>query len=87
MLKIIDSKDIVTFDEARSAYCGYRVLVINVDYDEMLGNIYAISTDTTTTKELLRMREGFREKGINTAMLGAYSEGGDIGVQFDIERE
>lgn len=84
MLKIIDSKDVVTVEEARKYCVGGEVLVIDFDFDTKLGKVYAISTSSDTACELQELQNKFEVSNVRTATLGCYVEGYRTGILHEI---
>lgn len=84
MIKIIDSKDIITDAEARDLYPGCKIVMTDFDYDKLSGRVYAISTSPDTADDLAKVRFALEDEGKHTALLGHYEGGGRIGVLYGI---
>ena len=71
-LEIIDSKERVSIDDAEILYRGCNYLMINAEYANDSGNVYAISRTPSTLSELIKLEEKFADKGIETFIGGEY---------------
>ena len=63
MFKIIDSKDIVSYDTVREEYNGYLILMINDSEDT--GKVYAIADKKDMTK-IANLQIEMHDKKIDT---------------------
>lgn len=84
MLKIIDSKDIVTDVEARDLYPGCEIIMLDFNFDKLSGRVYAISTASESSEELINLLRTFDDDKL-PALIGYYNEGDRIGVLDEIE--
>ena len=88
MIKMIDEKNI-TYDEALDKYPDCKILMINVVDDcrgTITGDLVAVSGDLGDFKSLCDMKKGYIKEQKDPLLIGDYSDGGAIGVQYEIKR-
>lgn len=85
MLKIIDSKDIITDAEARDLYPDCKIVMTDFDYDKLSGRVYAISTSPDTANDLAKVRFALEDDGKHTALLGHYKGCCLLGVFYEVK--
>ena len=68
MFKIINSDELVPYDEVRKKYQGYMVLMIEDENDRNRGKVFAIS-DNDGVSDISEYQCDFHEKGIRTFQL------------------
>ena len=85
MLKIIDSKDIITDAEARDLYPDCKIVMTDFDYDKLSGRVYAISTSPDTADDLAKVRFALVDEGKHTALLGHYKGCCLLGVFYEVK--
>ena len=71
--EIIDSKERISIDDAEMQYRGCNYLMINAEYDNDSGMVYAVSRTPLTLSKLVKLENEFTDKGIETFIGGEYN--------------
>ena len=73
--EIIDSKERISYLDAERIYRDAQYLMINIDDKNGIayGNVYAVSRDSSTLSELVKMESKLQEQGIECLIGGEYS--------------
>lgn len=80
MLKIIESKEIVTEIEVYEKYPNSMFILQDVkDPNNVKGRLVAISTDRSSYRDICIKRKELADSGVDCVLLGSYN-GGVIGV-------
>ena len=88
MVKIIDSKEIITIDQARNKHTKSKAIFVITDMKDMTnmrGCIYAVSTDPDSFDELCDESIRLRKQNYQVIVIGSYGNGDGLGVQFEVK--
>lgn len=85
MLKIINDKKMISFAQAQSKFVNSKAILVlekNYDMNNLKGYVYAISLADDSFQELCEESEKLRKNGCQNMIVGTYSNGGVVGVQY-----
>ena len=87
MLRSVEERRIVTLDDARAELPRTKKLFIitdMADISNVKGYIRAVSEDSSSFAELLKLDRAMQKEGLQTMLVGSYENGGGIGVQYEL---
>ena len=89
MIKYRRDKKIMPLTEIRNKYTTAKALVVLNDISDMenlVGYVYAESTDASTLGELCKIGEDIRKKNKYYIIVGEYKKGAIVSVQYETKQ-
>jgi len=87
MIKIIESKDIISLEQAREKCKKNKAIFViteEITASNLLGYIYAISTEITSLDELIDIEDTLQQQGKQTIITGSYGGYASFGLLHEV---
>ena len=87
MIKIIESKDIISLEQAREECkknTAIFVITEEITASNLLGYIYAISTEITSLDKLIDLEAELQQQGKQTIIIGSYDSYFSFGLLHEV---
>lgn len=86
MLKILKENELVRPSDIEKKYPNCKYIFTDfIDINNLKGHLYAISDSPDSYRELCDLSGKLSDQGVNSCIMGEYSEGGLIGVLREYE--